>query len=270
MANLNPNSTDYFHSYEPNTNDLTMAMDYTEDGKPAIRVLSNIQGDIIIEGEVTIPGIVTVTNTDDDPLFTHTHIYDENEVEYTDSNPFTIDGTVTALQGTDPWTVDGTVELGATSLSALENINATVSGTVTVDTITGAVTITDGGGSITVDGSVSATVSGTVSVDNFPATQTVDGTVTIQDGGGSITVDGTVTATISPDAEINVAFKPERLDAFGRLRVSEPYTLFDSSLSGERRYDFDTVTANSGAYTPNYNASVRELTVTAANFPFPL
>lgn len=179
MPNLNPNSTDYVHSSEPNTNDLTMAMDYTGEGKPAIRVLSNIQGDITIDGDVNIPGIVTVTNTDDDPLFTHTHLYDESDVEYSAANPFTIDGTVTALQGTDPWTVDGTVELGATSLSALENINATVNGTVTVDSITGAVTITDGGSSITVDGSVSATVSGTVSVDNFPATQTVDGTVNI-------------------------------------------------------------------------------------------
>ena len=46
MPNLFPNSTDYTHSYEPNTNDLTMAMDYTEDGKPAIRVLSNIQDSI--------------------------------------------------------------------------------------------------------------------------------------------------------------------------------------------------------------------------------
>jgi hypothetical protein len=46
MPNLNPNSTDYTHSYEPNTNDLTMAIDYTEDGKPAIRVLSNIQDSI--------------------------------------------------------------------------------------------------------------------------------------------------------------------------------------------------------------------------------
>ena len=158
MPNLNPNSTDYVHSHEPNTNDLTMAMDYDVNGKPAIRVLSNIQGDITIDGDVNIPGIVTVTNTDDDPLFTHTHLYDESDVEYSAANPFTIDGTVTALQGTDPWTVDGTVELGATSLSALENINATVNGTVTVDSITGAVTITDGGSSITVDGSVSATV----------------------------------------------------------------------------------------------------------------
>jgi hypothetical protein len=55
MPNLHPNSTNYVHSFEPNTGDLTHAMDYTADGEPAIRVLSNIQGDITIEGDVTIP-----------------------------------------------------------------------------------------------------------------------------------------------------------------------------------------------------------------------
>jgi hypothetical protein len=38
MGILNPNSTNYFHSYEPNTNDLTMAMDYDRTGRPIIRV----------------------------------------------------------------------------------------------------------------------------------------------------------------------------------------------------------------------------------------
>ena len=38
MANYNDNSTNYFHSYEPNTNDLTMAMDYDPYGKPVIRI----------------------------------------------------------------------------------------------------------------------------------------------------------------------------------------------------------------------------------------
>lgn len=37
MPNLNPNSTNYFHTYEPNTNDLTMAMDYDVNGQPIIR-----------------------------------------------------------------------------------------------------------------------------------------------------------------------------------------------------------------------------------------
>ena len=39
MGNLNPNSTNYFHSYEPNTNDLTMAMDYNPLGQPALRTI---------------------------------------------------------------------------------------------------------------------------------------------------------------------------------------------------------------------------------------
>lgn len=39
MPNLHPNSTNYEHSYEPNTNDLTMAMDYNPGGDPAIRTI---------------------------------------------------------------------------------------------------------------------------------------------------------------------------------------------------------------------------------------
>jgi hypothetical protein len=38
MGNYNPNSTDYVHSYEPNTNDLTMAMGYNAGGQPVIRI----------------------------------------------------------------------------------------------------------------------------------------------------------------------------------------------------------------------------------------
>ena len=44
MANLNPNSTNYFHSYEPNTNDLTMAMDYDAEGKPTLRTVDSQAG----------------------------------------------------------------------------------------------------------------------------------------------------------------------------------------------------------------------------------
>ena len=39
MANSHPNSTNYVHSYEPNTNDLTMAMDYNGEGFPAVRTI---------------------------------------------------------------------------------------------------------------------------------------------------------------------------------------------------------------------------------------
>jgi hypothetical protein len=42
MPNLNPNSTNYRHTYEPNTNDLTMAMDYNHLGEPVIRGLTTL------------------------------------------------------------------------------------------------------------------------------------------------------------------------------------------------------------------------------------
>jgi hypothetical protein len=43
MGNLNPNSTNYVHSSEPNTNSLEMAMDYNSVGQPVIRTVG---GDI--------------------------------------------------------------------------------------------------------------------------------------------------------------------------------------------------------------------------------
>jgi hypothetical protein len=127
---------------------------------------------ITITGDVNVGTAVEITNDEGSPIPTHTHLYDESDNEYTDNNPFTIDGTVTALQGTDPWTVDGTVELGATTLSALENINATVSGTVSVDNfpetqtvdgnvgITGDVNVTQGTDPWVVSGNVNATIVG--------------------------------------------------------------------------------------------------------------
>ena len=38
MPNLNPNSTNYNHSHEPNTNDLVQAMDYDPYGNPVLRI----------------------------------------------------------------------------------------------------------------------------------------------------------------------------------------------------------------------------------------
>jgi len=47
MGNLNENSTDYVHSYEPNTNDLTMAMDYNAAGEPIIRTINDTFNQVI-------------------------------------------------------------------------------------------------------------------------------------------------------------------------------------------------------------------------------
>lgn len=44
MPNLHPNSTNYVHTYEPNTNDLTMSMQYNSLGEPILRTgLSGVE-----------------------------------------------------------------------------------------------------------------------------------------------------------------------------------------------------------------------------------
>lgn len=64
-----------------------------------------------------------------------------------------------------------------------------------------------------------------ISVTGIGSTVSVSGTVSINDGGNSITVDGTV----SVSAGASIAITGQNLDAFGRLRVSEPHTLADYS-----------------------------------------
>ena len=44
MGNMHPNSTNYVHTYEPNTGDLTMAMDYDPKGRPTLRVVDSQAG----------------------------------------------------------------------------------------------------------------------------------------------------------------------------------------------------------------------------------
>ena len=49
---------------------------------------------ITITGNVTIPGSIEISNDEGSPIQTHSHLYDEDDNEYTASNPLTVDGTV--------------------------------------------------------------------------------------------------------------------------------------------------------------------------------
>jgi hypothetical protein len=49
---------------------------------------------ITITGDVNVGTTVEISNEEGNPIPTHAHFYDENDDEYTDSNPFTVDGTV--------------------------------------------------------------------------------------------------------------------------------------------------------------------------------
>lgn len=103
------------------------------------------------------------------------------------------DGSVNITDNGGSLTVDGTVELGATSLAALESI------TVQNGAGAAAVNIQDGGNSITVDGTVELGATSLAALESITV-QNGSGAaaVNIQDGGNSITVDGTVAVSNLP------------------------------------------------------------------------
>jgi hypothetical protein len=375
------NSTAYEHPDEPNLLNVHKAMDYTGDGEPALRVLSNIQGDITITGEVTIPGTISVTSTPEDPV--HTHITEVGTSGILDVPYMPIGGTVTVNQpvavtdNNGSLTVDGTVSLSNATLTALENINATVSGSISVSNfpatqavtgtfwqatqpvsiatmpttpvtgtfwqatqpVSGTVTIQDGGNTITVDGTVNAnvtfpsiykiskdtndnstsnrifvdvgtptisgtvelgttslsaleninaTVSGTVSIgtdgtvslsattlsalENITVSGTVElgtttlsalETITVNQGTNPWTVNGNVNATITGNSTVTLG--TGSTDAFGRLRTSQPYTLFDSRARYYDHNEFSSSTSTGGTVVYDANSSTYQLNVTSAN-----
>ncbi len=172
--------------------------------------------------------------------------------------------TGTFWQATQP--VSGTVALDANTLSALENIG-----------VTGTVTVQDGGGSITVDGAVSATVSGTVELGATTlsalenTTVTISGTPTVNigtipeveiknDSGNPIPISGNVNATITGTVTSTVV--DGAADAFGRLRVSEAFTLGDYKHTYGIDPNFRDTLSNGGTVTHITNQAAARLATT--------
>jgi hypothetical protein len=102
MGNYNPNSTNYFHSFEPNTNDLTMAMDYNSLGQPVLRTTSGAS-------PTTNDAFGRLRVSDPYTLFDSFHRYQDNGKIGTavsgggasqhDTNSSTIVNTVTGISG---------------------------------------------------------------------------------------------------------------------------------------------------------------------------
>jgi hypothetical protein len=150
------------------------------------------------------------------------------------------------------------------------NVNAVVTGNVTstlsgnLAGITGNVTIVDGGSSITVDGTVNigtmpnvnATVSGNVAVTALGNVDVTGNTLPV-----SGNVNANVTGNVSISGTANVAITGTNLDAFGRLRVSEPYTLFDSQNLYIDGQQFSQILTGSGTRTYVQNESSFNLAV---------
>lgn len=193
-----------------------------------VYVRTGFTGNIVIEGNVVIPGNV-----------------DAHISEIGTSGNLTVPWMPVSIDGNSNVTISG------------GNVNAAVTGTVTVSTISSNVTVVDGGGSLTVDGNVGIT--GNVNIGTMPNVNAniTGGNVTVQQGTSPWVVSGNVGVT----GNANVVLGGTNLDAFGRLRVSNPVTLFDSQNRYIDGQQFSTTTTGSGTRTYVQNESSFNLTV---------
>ena len=156
----------------------------------------------------------------------------------------------------------GNVNVNDVEILALGNID--ISGNtmpVTIDS--GNVTVFQGTIPWVVTGNANVAItSGNVGITGNIAGITAN--VTVVDGGGSLTVDGNVNATIT-GGNVATTIGGTNLDAFGRLRVSNPVTLFDSQnryIDGDQ---FSNITATGGNVVYVANESSFNLNVSAAS-----
>lgn len=189
-----------------------------------VYVRTGIAGDIIIEGNVNIPGEVNAHITAVGSLANITTPYLPVA-----GNVIVDSGNITVFQGNIPWAISNTNV-------AITSGNVGVSGTVTVQ------------GNVGIIGNLAGITSN----------------VTVVDGGGSLTVDGTVNAAIT-GGNVTTTITGTNLDAFGRLRVSNPTTLFDSQNMYVDGGQFSNITATGGNIVYVANESSFNLSVTSAN-----
>jgi hypothetical protein len=156
----------------------------------------------------------------------------------------------------------GNVSVGNVGIGSLGNVN--ISGnSLPVTVQSGNVTVFQGTNPWVVTGNANVSITaGNVGITGNIAGITAN--VTVVDGGGSITVDGNVNATIT-GGNVATTITGTNLDAFGRLRVSNPVTLFDSQnryIDGDQ---FSNITATGGNVVYVANESSFNLNVSAAS-----
>jgi hypothetical protein len=148
-------------------------------------------------------------------------------------------------------TIAGNVIVSNITVDGLGNIDISgntmpVSGNINIDA--GNVTVLQGTDPWMVEGNVNANVTGNVNIDNsVEVTQGTDPWIVE----GNVGISGTAT----------VAFAGEATDAFGRLRVSNPYTLYDTQARYYDHEQFSSNIAGTANVVYNANSSTFELNV---------
>ena len=260
------NSTSYEHPQERNLLDLHTALQYRYlTGEPELRVNLGPNA-FVISGNVLIPGIVQVYSSIDNPV--HNHITEVGtggnlQVPWLPvAGNVTVDsGNIMVTQGTIPWIVS--------------NSNVAVIGNITGITTLPAIT-----GNVGVSGNVSITqlpaITGNVNVDNFPSNiritdmPGITGNVHVYGGNVNVTQGTTpwsVTGNVGLTANTSVTISGfgQSADAFGRLRVSNPFTLFDTQARYYDHGQFSNVNVGTANVVYVASQSSYQLNVGSAN-----
>lgn len=188
-------------------------------------VRTGFEGNIIISGNVNIPGNI-----------------DAHISEIGTSGNLTVPWMPVSIDGNSNVTISG------------GNVNAAVTGTVAVSSN---VTVVDGGGSLTIDGNVGVT--GNVNIGTMPnVNAAVSGNVGIT---GNVNIGTMPNVNASITGNVSTTIVGTNLDAFGRLRVSNPVTLFDSQNRYIDGQQFSQILTGSGTRTYVQNESSFNLTV---------
>jgi hypothetical protein len=303
MGVQNPNSTNYVHPDEPNLLNLHKSMQYNVAGQPQMRV--HVDG-ISLEGDVIVERVRLWDGTNDLlfdssvndgeasptvvlPTENHNMVYNGSTWDRMRGN--ISDGLLTQISNdylaiskdtnanSDSNRIfvnaSGTVELGATTLSALENISATVSGTVELGatTLSALETITVGGtvelGATTLSAleNTTVTISGTptVNIGTIPEVEikndsgnpiAISKNSTANSAANPINVSAVITGTVTSTVVDGAA------DAFGRLRISEAFTLGDYKHTYGIDPNFRDTLSNGGTVTHIANQAAARLATT--------
>jgi hypothetical protein len=215
---------------------INQALELNEDtGQVFVR--TGFTGNIVIEGNVVIPGNV-----------------DAHVSQIGTSGELTVPWMPVSIDGNSNVTISG------------GNVNAAVTGTVTVSTISSNVTVVDGGGSLTIDGNVGIT--GNVNIGTMPNVNAniTGGNVTVTQGTNPWVVSGNVNATLPSNSNVIISgFSGATSDAFGRLRVSEPFTLFDTNARYYDHNQFSSATSGTANVVYVENQSSFQLNVGSAS-----
>jgi hypothetical protein len=297
-------TTSYVHSTDPNLLNIHKAMVYRDD-EPHLRVTLGsdnitITGDVNLVDTVSVnstpedPVHVHLTEVGTSGLLAVPYLPIGGTVTVTNTS-FAITNfptTSTVYQGTTPWVTtvtnwpalqyvngvlyavqSGTWSVGVTGNVTVDNFTSTVNinsmpaitGTVVVSNFTSTVRVDNFPTGVTVTNFTSTvfvsntlTISNTsIAITNFPTTSTV------YQGTTPWTITGNVNATITGTSTTTLG--TGSTDAFGRLRTSQPYTLFDSRARYYDHNEFSSSTSTGGTVVYDANGSTYQLNVTAAN-----